>query len=369
MRINNYGIARKERTLNNAYKAMRAVAFCLALLLLLSFSIFGEEKSNTYVPSIYVGDSAWYKHKLFGTLKKDGTMYIPISVFSAIDVITYDYYEQYSCFLLTHENGKYVSISIESKKLLTNDGTTSKIQIIEKNSEYYIDVKVLCDLLELTYEEGFFYDTDIVRISGEKNEMPLKTLVEINKITASELSGDSDTPGQETTNDDGVGILIDLTVLDMVQQKSMLDVISSLNIKATYIINTSFLKNDLNINALFRANASGSNFAIKAETSSNKVSLNELNSCNNLLDKMFRQKTRLYFGPPPSKAVSDAGYINVTYTYSLSDLDIGKDKLNKNDILFVENSEEYMLEKLSKAIKKITSSKLSAGAISRTTGD
>lgn len=153
-------------------KLRRLTAFFLCLLLLIPVS---PEAAAADLPTIFVGDEAWYKYDRYPILEKDSLVYAPAVLFSAAEGVTLTRSDIWSALLLTGEDGS-VAFDTVSGTAWGRDGEPVSLPCYRYGEEWYLPAAFVSENLGLKLETIHDENGWILRLSDGNSRVSLDEL-------------------------------------------------------------------------------------------------------------------------------------------------------------------------------------------------
>jgi len=124
----------------------------LACIMVSVFLVAPVGAAEDDVPSIFVGDSDWYKDAKHPLIVRGGHKYVPVDVFDMFDYVSVT--EPKSDNILIHNTvtGEYISILFENRSAAVNGTIMSNMGIFIENETYYVDAEIVSDAIGLDYD-------------------------------------------------------------------------------------------------------------------------------------------------------------------------------------------------------------------------
>lgn len=331
----------------------RCLCLLLALTALLTLlflpSINADEED---IPTIFIGNEAWYKHSILPLMTKDGEHLVPISVFGSFDCLATSYKEEYNCYLIKKNDGKFISIAAENGRYLSYDGTRGDIAVSKGENELYISALTVSEILEIGFEHAVFYDKDIVRLYLDEALQPLEILIDYYVTLADNYIGSAGIGGVAVRRD-VFSFFSDISDMSDAEIDALLGASSEQGISMTFAISEDFISKSKNIPLILNMAAAGHTFAIKIENNSEASQSEQAASANEKLYALVKRKTLLFLSQGNKNELKSMGFIPLNDSYRLSNINGASTvNFNINDTIFFDEITADNITKFKEIIAK-----------------
>ena len=329
------------------YLFLIAVVALLTLLFLPSINADEED-----IPTIFIGNEAWYKHSILPLITKDGEQLVPISVFGSFDCLSTSFREEYNCYLIKKNDGKFVSISADNGRYLSHDGTRGDIAVSKGENEIYISALTVSEILEIGFEHAMFYDKDIVRLYLDEVLQPLEILIDYYVTPAYNYIGSAGIAGVAVRRDI-FSFFSDISNMSSEEINALIDASSEQGISMTFAISENFVSQRKNIPLILNMAAAGHTFAIKIEQNSEISQAEQAASVNEKLYDLVKRKTLLFLSQGNKNELKSMGFIPLNDSYRLSNIgDAATVNFSINDTVFFDKINPDSIARFKEIIAK-----------------
>ncbi len=279
-----------------------AIAIVLPSIFVLPISSIGEN-----IPTIFINDDAWYKYRLLPVINENEEPCIPVTAFTAVPGISVTFDQSYMCYVITTEDERFLSINVETKRYLNQDGERGSISVLGEEEEYYISAKKAADLLGIGIEQAVFYDKDVVRLYSEEELHPLEIIIDY-YVAAPDVFIDGASSGGSVNRGKILSCVLDISHLKNNSIASMIQLAESINITMTFALDYKFAEDPKNTARILNLASDGHSFAISIDKSSDVPALEQAKRCNAVFTRLIKQKTLLILFEGDSAELSQNGY-------------------------------------------------------------
>ena len=149
------------------------------LLLAVLFSVCVHVLAGgSTVPTLFHNDEAWYKDSVAPLLMKDGKYHVPADILTMFSGITVTYHNSEDNLLMTHEDGRYVSLLFGSRSAVVNGEIREQISTFRENGYTYVEAEWIAEIFGLTcndirLESGQY----VLRLADQDTGRTLEELV------------------------------------------------------------------------------------------------------------------------------------------------------------------------------------------------
>ncbi|MBR4295888.1 MAG: hypothetical protein IKT56_03510 [Clostridia bacterium] len=299
-----------------------ALTMLMSLLFTLgSTSAVATETDTKNVPTIFLNNDAWYKYYLSPPVVENGEVCIPISVYSGFDFLSVRFDEIYSCYIITDNDGNFLSINTQNCRYLTQSGETGDITAFQKDREFYVSAeKSSANIWGVECELAVFYSQNVVRLSSSNDLVSLNTLVKEHMSINDSLWGSPNIDNLLADKKDTVSFIIDATNLNYETTEVLFEELKKLGIAVTFAVNESFLNDERYLPYALKMAALGHTFAVKIDKKSSIDPLTQAEETNALILRLFKQKTLLVISDTDSESLSNNGYIVINNITKLDEI-------------------------------------------------
>ena len=282
---------------------MRILSLVLALSAIVA--VFSLPQAEEYsVPTLYIDNRAWYMYSLFPLTEQNGAYLVPSSLFGAVDGVEISFDDTRSCLLVQHGEN-FISINTKTLNARLRTGEVKKTAVSLINDEYFVDSALCAQALGFTVEVAEFYEKTVLRIKTQENLLDFATLVERNRVSQNAIpDGDDTVEGIVRRQEKNLSFVADFTKMSSVDQTAFNAFLEENDLCSAIIVNKNNLTDSELLKNVIGANALGCSFIIRAN---NTI---EVRECNDLLEKLLKNRTRLVSAPDSLKIALDSiGYI------------------------------------------------------------
>ncbi len=316
---------------------MKKRSLCLLLALTMAVTLLFLPRVNADeedIPTIFIGNEAWYKHSILPLISAGDEYLVPISVFSSFDCLTTSIREEYNCYLIKKNDGKFISISAKSGRYLSHDGERGDIAVSTDENELYVSALTVSEILEIGFEHAVFYDKNIVRLYLDESLQPLEILIDYYVTLVDNYVGSAGIGGIAVRRE-VFSFFSDLSGMINAEINALLSASSEQGISMTFAISEKFISQSKNIPLILNMAAAGHTFAIKIEQSSDISQTEQAISVNEKLYAMIKRKTLLVLSQGNKNELKSMGYIPINDSYRLSNIaGASTVNFNINDTIF-----------------------------------
>ena len=112
----------------------------------------GVLAGGSAVPSLFHNDEAWYKDSVAPLLVKNSVYHVPADMFGMFGDIGISWYREEENLLMTHTDGRYVSLLFSTRTAVVNGTIQENISVFRENGYTYVDVEWLAGIFSLVCE-------------------------------------------------------------------------------------------------------------------------------------------------------------------------------------------------------------------------
>lgn len=322
----------------------------MALLTLLFLPSINADEED--IPTIFIGNEAWYKHSILPLITKDGEQLVPISVFGSFDCLSTSFREEYNCYLIKKNDGKFVSISADNGRYLSHDGTRGDIAVSNGENEIYISALTVSEILEIGFEHAVFYDKNIVRFYLDEVLQPLEILIDYYVTLADNYIGSAGISGVAVRRD-VFSFFSDISSMSHAEINALIGASSDQGISMTFAISENFVSQRKNIPLILNMAAAGHTFAVKIEQNSEASQTEQIAAVNKKLYALVKRKTLLFLSQGNKNELRSMGFIPLNDSYRLSNIgDAATVNFNINDTVFFDKINTDSITRFKEIIAK-----------------
>ncbi len=326
---------------------MKKRKFCFFLAVLTIFMLLfpvasvAEEED---IPTIFIGNEAWYKSSLLPLITINDEFLVPISVFLSFEHLSLNFSDEYSCYIIERNDGDFISISAENGRFFSGGSNRGSIQIHKGKNELYISAKTVSDILGLEFEHAVFYDKDIVRIYYNENVLPLEILIDYYITSASSFVGSAGVGGVAIRRDI-FSFFTDLSEKSTAEINELLDIINDYGISMTFAMSLDFISQKKNSEFITDLASTGHTFAVSIDEKSDIRPIDQAALFNDKLYNLVKKKTLIALSSAEKNELRSKGFILLNDGFRISNLnDNANINFNINSSIFFDriNSENII---------------------------
>ncbi len=299
-------IARKRN-----FSAVKFLSLFLCLIMLFNIVPFGTSTyANPSIPLLYTNDSVFAAWEKTPPQKENGVVYLPLTMFVALDNLYYYSNPNTGSFYLQNEiTNEYLSFSLKANGAY-NGKTMLNIDIKVFNNTIYLPAIQTSDNLGLYVEMNS--DKTIVRINDGSAKLSFSKLLEL--YTPVEKppvqvpdpipdnpdnpNGNDDPPVDEPPIDDKPvinpsDVYLCFTDPDPKNISSLMVALENENLDATFFLSGEYIANNPKSVMLIHAKGYSTALYIKQSHSDFEALYEDITSANELLERITKQKTRV----------------------------------------------------------------------------
>lgn len=341
-------------------KTKKATSWLLAVTMLISllFTLgtpvaVATDTEAEKVPTIFLDNDAWYKYYLSPPVVQNGEVCIPISVYSGFDFLSLKFDELYSCYIITDNYGNFLSINTQNCRYLTQSGETGDITAFQKGREFYVSAeKSAANILGIECDLAVFYSQNVVRLSSSDDLASLDTLVKEHMSINDSLWGSPNIDNLSVNRKETVFFIVDATKLDYEKTEDFLKKLKELGITVTFAVDKNFLNDERYLPYALGMAALGHTFAVKIDDKSPLDSLTQIEETNELILRLFKQKTLLAIAENDSENLSNNGYIVINNFTRLDEIAyLSLINFKKDKTFYIDHFDDDSMAKFKDLIK------------------
>lgn len=155
------------------HRFLKTLLLCLVLVAS-ALSVFTGAVS-VGLPTVFVGDEAWYQYDRYPILERNSLLYVPAVLFEAADGVTLTRSETWTALLLLSGDGS-AAFDMASGTAWGRDGTAVSLPCYRYGEEWYLPAAFVCENLGLKLETVQNGDSWILRISDGNSRISLDAL-------------------------------------------------------------------------------------------------------------------------------------------------------------------------------------------------
>ncbi len=344
------------------------VFMALAILLTLLFlpNVNADEED---IPTIFIGNEAWYKNSILPLITKDEEHLIPISVLGSFDCLSISYKEEFDCYLIKRDDGRFISVSSENGRYLSHDGTRGDIAVFGGDNELYISAHTVLEILGIGFEHAVFYDKDIVRLYLDESLQPLEILIDYYVTLADGYTGSAGIGGIAVKRE-VFSFFSDISDMNNAEIYALLDAASEQGISMTFALSEKFISQSKNIPIILNMAGAGHTFAIKTDQNSENSHTEQAKAINEKLYSLIKRKTLLILSSGGKNELRDMGFILLNDSYRLSNIGSASTvNFNINDTIFFDKITTDNITKFKEIIAEAKESGKTVTAINALVGN
>lgn len=321
------------------------------------------------IPTIFIGNEAWYKHSILPLVTKDGEPLVPISVFGAFDFISTSYKEEYNCYLIKKNDGKFISISASNGRYLSHDETRGDITVSTDENEIYISAITVTEILDIGFESAVFYDKNIVRFYLDETLQPLEILIDY-YVTLADSDVGSAGIGGVAVRREVFSFFSDISDMSAAEINALIAASTEQGISMTFAISEKFISQSKNIPLILNIAATGHTFAIKTSQNSDSSQTEQAIETNEKLYSIAKRKTLLVLSEGNKSELKSMGFIPLNESYRLTNISgASAVNFNINDTIFFDKITTENINKFKEIIAEAKDNGKTVTAINALVGN
>ncbi|MBQ9941305.1 MAG: polysaccharide deacetylase family protein [Clostridia bacterium] len=295
--------------LKTTENSLRILSLFLCVVLLLSF-VPVITTTATDIPLLYLNDSFFSDWEITPPYTVDGVVYIPITMFTALDTVYYYSNPDVGTFYLQNSLTKeYLSFSLKSGSAY--NGTS----IIKMNIKVFHDT-IYLPALETVKRLGLFLEMNpentIVRLSDTSAKLPFSKLISlytpITEPVVTPPSNNDTPPAQPDENDntdnppdvvEPVPVIIPCDVSigfknpDPKNLDKLIVALESKKLPASFFLSSDYIENNPKDVLKIYSHGYSIGIAVSTDYSDNSQIISDVNRANDNLRRIIKQKTRI----------------------------------------------------------------------------
>ena len=351
---------------------MKTKSLCIFLAMTMLFSLLflpGINADEEDIPTIFIGNEAWYKHSILPLITMEGEHLVPISVLTSFDCLSLSFKTEYDCYLIERDDGRFISVCSKNGRYLSHDGTRGDIAIHASENELYISALTASQILGIGFENAVFYEKDVVRLYLDEELQPLEILIDYYVTLADNYVGSAGVGGVAIRRD-VFSFFSDISSMSRAEVAAFVNVASEQGISMTFAISEKFISDSQNIQIILNMAAAGHTFAIKTDQTSDSSYIDQVRSANEKLYSIVKRKTLLVLSSGAKNELRSLGFILLNDSYRLSNIGSASTvNFNINDTVFFDKINVENITKFKEIIAEAKTSGKNVTAINALVGN